>query len=77
MYHTSYKKLEGIVDLLTAAVSSAVQSQRCYGSQSRQLKNEGEKIFLHFVQMHQCYAPLFTAFGSCHTTEKLLPTGLL
>ena len=77
-------KLEDIVDLPTEPYHPqriqqlAVQckAQRCYKSQSRQLKNEGEKIFLHIAQLNQHYAPLSTAFSSGRTTLKLLPTAL-
>ena len=66
-------KLEDVVDLPTEPYHPqhiqqlAVQrkAQRCYESQSRQLKNEGEKNF-----------PLHTAFASGRTTQKMLPTGL-
>jgi len=77
-------KLEDIVDLPTEPFHPqriqqlAVQckAQRCYGSQSQQLKNEGEKNFPHFVQMDHHYTLLYTAFASGCTTHRMLPTGL-
>ena len=61
-------KLEDVVDLPTeplspsvySAVSSAVQSTNVLKSQSRQLKNEGEKIFPCFTQTDCHYTPLHT-----------------
>ena len=50
-------------------VSSACIAQRCYKSQSRRLKNEGEKFSWH-------YTPLCTAIGTASATTKLLPTAL-
>ena len=43
---------------MSLPVSSECKAQRCYESQSRQLKNEGEKIFPCFVRTDRCYAPL-------------------
>ena len=51
--------------------------QRCYDSQSRQLKNEGEKFFPRFARTDRRYAPLHTAFAKARTTQKRLPTGLI
>jgi len=56
-------------------VSSACK-ESCYESQSRRLKNEGEKIFPRFVQTDQHYVPLCTAIGTASATTKLLPTAL-
>jgi len=77
-------KLEDVVDLPTEpyhpqCIQQLVvqcKAQRCYESQSRQLKNEGEKIFLRFTRTIAAYAPLHTAFASGRTTQKMLPTGL-
>jgi len=64
-------KLEDVVDLLTEPYHPqriqqlAVQckAQRCYESQSRQPKNEGEKIFSTLcMDLYAC-----TAFSSGHT----------
>jgi len=75
-------KLEDVVDLPTEPYHPqriqqlAVQckAQRCYESQSRQLKNEGEKIF---SACHGQIAATHTASASGCTTQKMLPTGLL
>jgi len=48
-------------------VSSECKAQRCYESQSRQLKNEGEKIFPRFAWTDRRYAPLYTTFASAHS----------
>ena len=77
-------KLEDVVDLPTEPYHPqriqqlAVQckAQRCYESQSRQLKNECEKNFLCFARTDHPYAPLHTVFTSGRTTQKMLPTGL-
>jgi len=56
--------------------SSQQKPQRCYVSQSRQLKNEGEKNFPRKARTDRRYAPLHTAFATARTTQKMLPTGL-
>ena len=65
-----------LVHLKVIVYQLAVQckAQWCYESQSRQLKNRGDKIFPCFVQIDRRYAPLCTAFGSDRITTKLLPT---
>jgi len=50
-------------------VSSACKAQRCYESQSRRLKNEGENNFPGYVL-------LCTTIGTTSATTKLLPTAL-
>jgi len=52
------------------------KAQRFYDSQSRQLKNEGEKFLPRFARTDRRYAPLHTTFASGRTTQKMLPTGL-
>jgi len=52
------------------------KAQRCYESQSRQLKNEGAKRFAQFVWT-DWYTCLYTLFSSGRTTLKLLPMGLV
>ena len=77
-------KLEDVVDLPTEPYQPrriqqlAVQckAQRCYESQSRQLKNEGEKIFPRFARTiaatHLYTLPSLVA----EPLKKRLPTGL-
>ena len=57
-------------------VSSECKAQRCCESQSRQLKNEGDKIFPPFAWMDRQNVPLCTAFASACATTKLLPMAL-
>jgi len=79
-------KLEDVVDLPTEPYHPqriqqlAVQckAQRCYESQSRQLKNEGENFFLHLHCLcHWQVWPQTKFFVTGYTpTKKLLPMGL-
>jgi len=49
------------------------KAQRCYESQSRQLKNEGEKFFPRFARTDRRYP---NCLRRGRTTQKMLPTGL-
>ena len=55
--------------------SSGSEAQRYYKSPSRQLKNEGEKLFRASHDFYRCYVPRCTAFGShgCTTSKYLAP----
>jgi len=68
-----------LVHLRLIVYQLAVQckAQRCYESQSRQLKNEGEKIFCtsRTLISTTCLS-LCTAFSSAYTAHKWIHTGL-
>ena len=51
------------------------KAKRCYESQSRQLKNEGEKIFPRFARTDRQYAPLCKALHRA-TAHKWIHTAL-
>ena len=58
--------------IVSLPVSMQCKPRRCYESQSRQLRNEGENFF----RASRADRSLTTAFASRRTTTKLFPTCL-
>jgi len=58
------------------SVTAQCKARWYYESPSRQQKNEGEKIFPHFVRRDCHYVPPYTTFSSGHTTPRYLAPAL-